>query len=72
MNQDPKKFWEFHQNFGTAKENQADEEFKDLFMRMVDSKPEARCGFDDIKDSNLYSGEIYSNLELADVMQPFI
>lgn len=57
-------FWTVHANI-QPKDVEFDDDFKFLFMRMVEKLPEKRITISDIKKSDWYNGPIYTNEEIS-------
>mmetsp|Transcript_24548 Transcript_24548/g.21730 ORF Transcript_24548/g.21730 Transcript_24548/m.21730 type:complete len:319 (-) Transcript_24548:242-1198(-) len=65
--EDPEKFLKAHQDLGTFE--YIDEDFADLFIRMVALDSEDRITLDEIIESPWFNGEIYTDEELIKVME---
>ena len=65
----PELFFENHCKFGERSASFFSEDFKALFLSMTRFDPEKRATISEVKSSNWYQGEIYTNEELLDFMK---
>mgnify|MGYP002623691664 CR=1 FL=1 len=61
-------FWEAHKMIRGAPLG-LDENFKALFISMIENDPEKRATFSDIKKNKWYQGPVYTNEELKNIME---
>lgn len=60
------KFWEIHCKMQNKDMNFFNKDFRDLFNKMTRENPDARASIKDIKASNWYNGEVYTEQELVE------
>lgn len=66
---DPELFWESHCKLGERYSSFFSEDFKSLFLAMTKFDPEKRATISEVKSSDWYNGEIYTDEELFDFMK---
>jgi len=68
MNRDNRNFWQKHAEIQNKSLEYFDEDFKALFNSMTRFHPSERISLEQIKKSNWYNGPVFTNQELAFVM----
>jgi len=64
----PENFWIAHEKINSGP-LQCDEEFKSLFVSMIQYKPEKRISIPQIRSSKWYQGETYTPSELKEILE---
>ncbi len=68
MDENPDLFWETHNRIQGKGEDFFDSSFRELFLGMCNIDPKKRYTFQDIKKSEWYNGETYTQSELKELM----
>ncbi|RYZ77970.1 MAG: hypothetical protein EOP04_30575, partial [Proteobacteria bacterium] len=68
MNRDNRNFWQKHAEIQNKQVEYFDEDFKALFNSMTRFHPSERISLEEIKKSNWYNGPVFTDQELAFVM----
>jgi len=69
LEENPEEFWKMHSELLECSPDFWSEQFKSMFISMVEWDPENRATLQDIKRSEWYNGPIYQYNELCEVMK---